>query len=228
MSRIGAPVRGISGPGSAAINIKIYNIGGARHWPRKHCLEGRLRRSSRRPARRYSGGSRGRTSPQKALAGARADLEAEYDRIISEAGKEADKLRRQITGSADLEARNAQLRAVEEATDRVFAEAASRISSMPRDAAYSEILDSLISEAAGALGTSEIIVSACEADAEAAAAAARKAGAELAPERIECMGGVRVRTRDGATSFDNTLDARMERLKPLIRKEIASRFGLGD
>jgi len=31
-----------------------------------------------------------------------------------------------------------------------------------------------------------------------------------------------------AITFDNTLDARIERLKPLIRKEIASKFGVGN
>ena len=29
-------------------------------------------------------------------------------------------------------------------------------------------------------------------------------------------------------TFDNTLDARIDRLKPLIRKEIASKFGVGE
>ena len=28
-------------------------------------------------------------------------------------------------------------------------------------------------------------------------------------------------------TFDNTLDARVERLKPLIRKDIAGKFGVG-
>ena len=31
-----------------------------------------------------------------------------------------------------------------------------------------------------------------------------------------------------AMTFDNTIDARIERLKPLIRKEIASKFGVGE
>jgi V/A-type H+-transporting ATPase subunit E len=37
-----------------------------------------------------------------------------------------------------------------------------------------------------------------------------------------------IKSKDGTTSFDNTLDARIERLKPLIRKEIASQFGVGN
>ena len=166
---------------------------------------------------------------QDELAASRAQLESEYDRIVSEAGKEADKLTRQITGSADLETRNAQLRLVEEATDRVVAEAALRITAMARDASYSKILESLLEEAIAALGTTNVLVSTSASDADAAASVVGKIdGAELAPERIKCMGGIRASTRDGAMSFDNTLDARMDRLKPLIRKEIAARFGLGN
>ena len=36
-------------------------------------------------------------------------LEQEYDKIISDGKKEADKIEKQIVGSADLEARNKQL-----------------------------------------------------------------------------------------------------------------------
>ena len=36
-------------------------------------------------------------------------LEAEYDKIISDGKKEADKIEKQIIGSSDLEARNKQL-----------------------------------------------------------------------------------------------------------------------
>ncbi|MCY4252622.1 MAG: V-type ATP synthase subunit E family protein [Thaumarchaeota archaeon] len=165
---------------------------------------------------------------QASLEASRPALEAEYDRIASEASKEADKVKRQLTGAADLEARNAQLRLVEGAIERVFEEASSRIRAAPRDGEYSRLIAGLVSEAAEALGTTEIVFSTSAADREAVSAAiAGLSGAEVAAEPIECMGGVRAVTRDGSTSFDNTLDARVERLKPLIRKEIAARFGLG-
>lgn len=165
---------------------------------------------------------------QKELGAMGPKLETEYDRILSEAGKEADKLESQITGSAELEARNSQLRMVEEATDRVFADAALRISKIPRDASYSKTISALVTEATEALGTTDVLVSTNEADADVVASTIKDMkGAELSGERIECMGGIRLRTRDGSTAFDNTLDAKLDRLKPLIRKEIASRFGLG-
>lgn len=165
---------------------------------------------------------------QKVLDTLRPRLETEYDRILSEASKEAEQVERQITGSAELDARNAQLRLVEEATDRVFVDATLRIAKISRDATYSKILSALLTEATNALGTTDVLVSTNKSDADAVAAAIKSLdGAELVDERIECMGGVRLSTRDGLTSFDNTLDAKLNRLKPLIRKEIASRFGLG-
>ncbi len=53
-------------------------------------------------------------------------------------------------------------------------------------------------------------------------------GSELSQETIECLGGVKVKSKDGSMTFDNTVDARIERLKPLIRKEIATQFGVGN
>ena len=51
-------------------------------------------------------------------------------------------------------------------------------------------------------------------------------GSELSSETIECIGGVKIESKDGAMKFDNTIDAKIDRLKPLIRKEIASKFGV--
>jgi V/A-type H+-transporting ATPase subunit E len=53
-------------------------------------------------------------------------------------------------------------------------------------------------------------------------------GAEFSSETIECLGGIKAKSKDGAMTFDNTIDARIERLKPLIRKEIAAKFGVGN
>lgn len=156
-------------------------------------------------------------------------LEAEYDRIAAGGAKEAEKVERQILGGADLEARNKKLMAVEESIARVFDEAVSRVRSAERDSSYSGLVGSLLDEAAAVLGTSEITVYTNGRDrALVEPMLSKYPGASLSAEQIDCMGGLRAVSRDGAMSFDNTLDARLERLKPLIRKEIAASFGLGD
>ena len=43
----------------------------------------------------------------------------------------------------------------------------------------------------------------------------------LSDKPINVIGGIRLRSADGSITYDNTLDSRIERLKPLIRKNIA-------
>ena len=156
-------------------------------------------------------------------------LEQEYDKIIADGKKEAEKIEKQIIGSSDLEARNKQLLALEEAVDKVFAKALEQISNTDRSANYSNMIKSLLDEATKILGTTDVSVITNSKDKEIVQSALPQfPGAELSSETIECLGGVVIKSKDGAMTFDNTLDARIERLKPLIRKEIASKFGVGN
>jgi V/A-type H+-transporting ATPase subunit E len=43
---------------------------------------------------------------------------------------------------------------------------------------------------------------------------------KLSDQPINAIGGIRVRSADGSITYDNTLDSRIERFKPLIRKDI--------
>lgn len=163
----------------------------------------------------------------KTLDGARAGLEAEYDKIISDGRKEADKIQKQVVGSSDLEARNKQLLLVEEAVDRAFGEALGRISDMDRDDAYAELVESLVREATDTLGSTEVVVYTSGKDRDVVGSVLNGfSGSQLADDTIECLGGVRIVSTDGTMTFDNTLDARISRLKPLIRKQIAAKFGV--
>lgn len=167
----------------------------------------------------------------KSLDDAVLTLEQEYDRILSDGRKEADKIHRQIVGSSDLDVRNRQLLVLEEAVDNVFAKALEQVSSIDRNGAeYTELVRSLLAESTAILGSKNVLVSAGAADRDVVQSilSADYPDSELAQEGIDCLGGVRIRSRDGSMMFDNTLDARIERLKPLIRKEIASKFGADD
>ena len=158
-------------------------------------------------------------------------LEQEYEKIIADGRKEADKISRQIVGSADLEVRNRQLLALEDAVDGVFTRALEEVAAADRNGAdYAALMRSLLAEAVSVLDSSDVVVhaSAQDRDAVQGILSSDYAGAELAPEPLGCMGGVRIQSKDGAMTFDNTLDARIERLKPLIRKGIASKFGAGN
>jgi V/A-type H+-transporting ATPase subunit E len=155
-------------------------------------------------------------------------LEQEYDKVISNGKKEADKIEKQIIGSADIEARNKQLLLLEEAVEKVFSKALDQISNVDRSGDYSNLIKSLLKESTQILGTSEITVFTNAKDKGVVQSALSKfSGAELSSDTIDCIGGIIAKSKDGTVKFDNTLDARIERLKPLIRKEIASTFGVG-
>ncbi|AFS83592.1 V-type ATP synthase subunit E [Candidatus Nitrosopumilus sediminis] len=156
-------------------------------------------------------------------------LESEYDKIISDGKKEADKIEKQITGSSDIEARNKQLMALEEAVDRVFSTALDQIANADRSGDYSNLIKTLIEESIQTLGTSEISISTNAKDRDIVQSALSQfSGAELSSETIDCLGGIKVKSKDGTMTFDNTIDARIERMKPLIRKDIAAKFGVGN
>ena len=40
------------------------------------------------------------------------------------------------------------------------------------------------------------------------------------------LDGIIAKSSDGTMTFDNTIDARFNRMKPFIRKYVASKFGL--
>ncbi len=158
-----------------------------------------------------------------------SSLEEEYDRIIDEGKKEAEKIEKQIIGSSDLESRNKQILLVEDSVQKVFEKAIEKIKSSTHDDNYSKLIESLLVESTNALGTSEVTVYTNSKDKQIVQSLLSKfSGAELSNDSIDCLGGVEVKSKDGTMTFSNTIDARVERMKPLIRKEIAKKFGIGN
>ncbi len=156
-------------------------------------------------------------------------LEQEFDKIISDGKKEADKIEKQIIGSSDLEVRNKHLLTLEIAIDKVFTKALDQIANTSRSGDYSNLMNTLLDESTKILSTTKVIVSTNSKDKDLIQSLLSKyPDAELSSQTINCLGGVIVKSKDGAMKFDNTLDARIQRLKPLIRKEIATKFGVGN
>ncbi len=156
-------------------------------------------------------------------------LEQEFNKIISDGNKEANKIEKQIIGSSELEVRNKQLLLLEEGVDKVFSKALDQIANADRSGDYSNLINTLLDESTKILGTTEVTVFTNAKDKDVVQSTLSKfSGAELSSDTIDCLGGVIIKSKDGTMTFDNTIDARIERLKPLIRKEIASKFGVGD
>ncbi len=165
---------------------------------------------------------------QETLSKSQSKLEQEYDRIVNEGKKEADKVQKQIIGSSDLESRNKQLKMLDDSVQNVFDKAIEKIKTIKRDDKYSKLINTLLEEATETLGTKDVIVYTNSADKKIVNSLLSKfPGKKLASETIECLGGIEIKSKDGSMSFNNTIDARLDRMKPLIRKEIARKFGSG-
>ncbi|MEK0330308.1 MAG: V-type ATP synthase subunit E, partial [Nitrosopumilus sp.] len=166
---------------------------------------------------------------QQTLDNSLPKLEQEFDKIISDGKKEADKIEKQIIGGADIKVRNKQLLLLEEGVDKVFAKALDQISNIDRSGDYANLINNLLDESTKILGTTEVTVFTNAKDKDVVKSALSKfSGAELSSDTIDCLGGIIIKSKDATMTFDNTIDARIDRLKPLIRKEIASTFGVGN
>lgn len=162
------------------------------------------------------------------LTKSQSSLDEDYDRIIDEGKKEAEKIEKQIIGSSDLESRNKEILLVEDSIKKVFEKAIEKISSSTHDDNYSKLIESLLEESISALGTSDVIISTNSKDKEIVQGLLSKfSGAELSSDLIDCLGGVEVKSKDGSMTFTNTIDSKIDRMKPLIRKDIATKFGIG-
>ena len=169
------------------------------------------------------------TDSQQNLEDSIPKLESEFDKIISDGKKEAEKIEKQIVGGADIEARNKQLIALEESVNKVFTKALEQIANTDRSGDYSNLIKTLLTESTQVLGTSEITVLTNTKDKDVVQSVLSQfPGSKLSSETINCLGGIIAKSKDGAMTFDNTIDARINRLKPLIRKGIAVKFGVAE
>lgn len=167
------------------------------------------------------------------LESSRSKLEAERTRIVEAARKQAENLKRQIIGSARLASRNQELLTIENAVNKAFEEAKKKLqASSGTDSSYKDLLKQMVEESISAVGGSNntVIIESNKNDAEIvrkAVSELRDTGkmqqqkAEVSDQRIAVLGGIRIKSSDGTMTYDNTLDSRIERLKPLIRKNIA-------
>ena len=163
------------------------------------------------------------------LESSRSKLEAERTRIVEAARKQAENLKRQIIGSARLASRNQELLTIENAVNKSFEEAKKKLQASSGTESYKDLLKQMVEESISAVGGSSAVIIECNKnDSE----IVRKAVSELrdtgkvqqavvSDQHIDVLGGIRIKSSDGTMTYDNTLDSRIERLKPLIRKNIA-------
>jgi len=145
-------------------------------------------------------------------------------KILETGEKQAESVKRQIVGAAELDSRNAQLKSLERAVNEAFETATKQVSS-ESGASQEKALALLIQEGLDVIGPRAKLLCAAK-DRRAVSSAIRKLGSRgklsLGDEEIDTMGGVVLTTPDGSVRFDNTFEARLERMRPTLRKEVAA------
>jgi V/A-type H+-transporting ATPase subunit E len=166
----------------------------------------------------------GRSETLAKIEAVRKETAEAVAKILETGEKQAESAKRQIIGAAELDARNAQLRSLERAVNEAF-ELATRQVSSESGPSQEKALTSLIQEGVDVIGSRAKLKCATK-DRRAVSSAIRKFGSKaklsLDDEEIDTMGGVVLTTPDGSVRFDNTFEARLERMRPTLRKEVAT------
>lgn len=161
------------------------------------------------------------------LDASRVKLQSESDVIIQSAKKQAENIKRQIIGSSRLTARNKELLLIESAINNIFAKAKQKLGSAYNEKEYRDLLKRMIEESVQRLGSAEVVIECNKNDLEIVkkilsdlSANKNKVKVSLSKKPVDIIGGIRAVSGDGTMTLDNSLDSQIERLKPLIRKEL--------
>lgn len=161
------------------------------------------------------------------LDASRVKLQSESDVIIQSAKKQAENIKRQIIGSSRLTARNKELLLIESAINDIFAKAKQKLGSAYNEKEYRDLLKRMIEESVQRLGSAEVVIECNKNDLEIVkkilsdlSANKNKLKVSLSKKPVDIIGGIRAVSGDGTMTLDNSLDSQIERLKPLIRKEL--------
>jgi V/A-type H+-transporting ATPase subunit E len=157
----------------------------------------------------------------------KSQLELEYATIISNAEKKAETFKRQVIGSSKLSSRNKELIMLEQAVNDVFAKAKEKFLLHTDESIYKNLLIKMLDESIPNIATSGIVLECLEKDTDffkqqiEGISAKYNKKIKLLSNLKNFMGGFRIKSNDGTITLNNTIDSRLERLKPLIRKNIA-------
>jgi V/A-type H+/Na+-transporting ATPase subunit E len=160
------------------------------------------------------------------LDSSKSKLNSEYMVIIENAKKQAENLKRQIVGSSRLSARNNQLVLVEDSVKTVFEMTRKRLLSLHKDPDYEKLMKHALLNSLNEIGKTDLIIECNKTDSglvrKLVDGINKEKGTKMvaADENIDILGGIRATSSDGTLAYDDSIDSRIERLKPLIRKNI--------
>ena len=163
---------------------------------------------------------------ERILAQAQDQANAERAETLARANQEAQRLRSQAIASAQLQARTDELARREELLNNVFDAARQQLLDVPQRTDYDQIVSRLLREALQHLGAEAALI---RADDQTRAQLTDHGMDEIAADMniqvkhgtsLEQGIGLIVQTPDGHRQYDNTLEARLERLQNILRAPV--------
>ena len=151
-----------------------------------------------------------------------------YQRLIDQAKTKAESERRKIASVTEVEMRNRLLQTKEGLVEIVFEKAIIKLKDFVKTGEYHTYLLNLIKEVAKSIGKKNLVVQVNVQDKgwltqDMLDRVSKKLHLELKlSEQVEdFIGGCKIQTLDGKITYDNTIDNRLEELKPTLRVEVA-------
>lgn len=163
---------------------------------------------------------------------AEKSAEAEKTKILENGKKQSDMRYQQIISEAKMNARRAELGAKEEVIEAAFNQAIGELKSKASsgDDEYEDSLSKMIKEAAEEIGSDDLIIQLNEADTNKFKKDLSSQGSDsfelegikfTLGEPIDAMGGAVLKTINGDIEVNNTIEARLDRFKSILRSEVA-------
>ena len=156
--------------------------------------------------------------------------EAEKLKILENGKKQSDMRYQQIISEAKMNARRAELGAKEEVIEAAFAKATDELKAKASsgDEEYKDSLSKMIKEAADEIGGKNFIIQLNENDTNTLKDQLTGVSTfqieditfEMG-EPIDTMGGAILKTSNGDIEVNNTIEARLDRFKSVLRSEVA-------
>ncbi|WP_407413612.1 V-type ATP synthase subunit E [Methanobrevibacter sp.] len=156
--------------------------------------------------------------------------DAEKTKILENGVKQSDMRYQQIISEAKMNARRAELGAKEEVIEAAFEKATAELKEKAAsgDEEYDDALTKMIKEAADEIGSDDLIIQLNEADTNkfkdqlSNASTFEIEGIKFEiGEPIDTIGGAVLKTSNGDIEVNNTIEARLDRFKSLLRSEVA-------
>jgi V/A-type H+-transporting ATPase subunit E len=161
---------------------------------------------------------------------ARGEVLQEVRKRVGEGRRRAEAERLRRISAAEMKAKWARVQLLDEFVNQVFGESLNKLRELRNKGQYKAILVNLVLEGLAALNTRSAILVGSREDTHLLVEVAERLSGQsysvkVSNETVETVGGVKVLLEDGSITYDNTFEARLERIKPELRRRLYTLVG---